>query len=105
MPSVDSDFFRSTLQLPSGTKKIERLIIEDFDSPSPRRLVDALNKTRELERLKLLEVAFRQREEGTEEAEKEIGEWCEGEGRGGKCRTELRASWRMKKIDHYCGFW
>jgi hypothetical protein len=105
MPSVTPGFFRSTLRLSSAPVKLERLIIEDFDSPSPRLLSDTLKQSRELEGLKLLEVAVRQRGEGTEETEREIDDWCNGIGRAGERQTELRASWRMKKIDHYCGFW
>jgi hypothetical protein len=80
-------------------------VLEDFDSSSPRFFVDTLKQVRQLECLKLLEVAVRQQGEGSEEASREIYEWCRGKGRVGESETELRASWGMRKVDHYCGIW
>ncbi|GAA5914960.1 uncharacterized protein JCM6883_001776 [Sporobolomyces salmoneus] len=105
LPSITPNFFRSTILLPSGPTKLERLVVEDFDSPSPQSFFETLDKTSELQSLRLLEISIRQNGEGTVEAEKAIDEWCDGKGRTDGGRTELRASWRMKKIDHYCGFW
>lgn len=87
--------------------KLERFIIEDFDSSSARSLVETLRASRELDELKLLEVAIAtgRPEEGQKEAENDVEEWCRGEGRVDGRQTELRASWRMRKVDHYCGFW
>ncbi|GAA5884444.1 hypothetical protein JCM16303_005083 [Sporobolomyces ruberrimus] len=106
LPSITPDLFRSKMLL-STMSKLERFIIEDFDSSSARSLVETLRASRELDELKLLEVAIAtgRPEEGQKEAENDVEEWCRGEGRVDGRQTELRASWRMCKVDHYCGFW
>jgi len=81
------------------------LTLEDFDSSSPGYLVDTLKHVPELGGLKLLEIAVSKQGEGSEKATKEIEAWCRGEGRQEGCSSELRASWKMRKVDHACGFW
>ncbi|GAA6010463.1 hypothetical protein JCM11491_006950 [Sporobolomyces phaffii] len=105
LPSLAPDVFRSTLVLSTAPAKLERLVLEDFDSPSPRSLVDTLKRSNGLERLKLLEVAVRRQGAEPDDGTNEIDEWCQGEGRIDRRQTELRASWRMRKVDHYCGIW
>ncbi|GAA5873528.1 hypothetical protein JCM1840_005954 [Sporobolomyces johnsonii] len=110
LPSLSPSFFKSIVHLPSPSQ-LHRLTLEDFDSLSPRPLLEALYEVPALQRLRLLEVALRREvdareedREGWEEGTGAVERWCEGEGRHRGAKTRLRASWRMVKI-HGCGCW
>ncbi|GAA5941501.1 uncharacterized protein JCM15063_006120 [Sporobolomyces koalae] len=105
LPPLEPSVLKSTIILATNPPMLERLLIEDFDSSSPRYLVETLKETKALQRVKLLEVAIRQQGAGMQEAASEIEKWCGGTaGRDGRA-TKLRASWNMRKVDHFCGIW
>ncbi|EGU12643.1 Proteophosphoglycan ppg4 [Rhodotorula toruloides ATCC 204091] len=111
-------FFTQRLTLPSPADdassdwpSLHSLTIEDFDSPSPSPLVEALETVPALSRLEVLRVAFAMESTAAgedvamwQEGRKAIEGWCKGEKRETGRRTRLVAGWQVVRVEQ-AGMW